>query len=389
MNALSVARAVNSTTLTRPSTAATPITPTAVILNPPFFDPAAPIMSASARLTLSNTPIAFRARYSTEVATIAMKNSTNDTAKLNFITDHGSMRLRNSRARRGPRAAAAETAVRALSTASATRPAPRGTVRPRVPVAPTAPVEMGAVGDSTGVTRPAVSRAPAGTAARPVLTLAGGADDGAAGGGVVWGLGTVGVGWGGRGPRSGRRLCLRHELVLFVRLVGIASNGHQGDSVGKVHELYAHCVPVARASYRLHRGPDHAPVRRDREQLVVRADHDRTHQSTTALGDSRGEYALSTPALHRVLVDRGSFGVSAVRGDQHVESVAHDLHRQQLVTAGEAHADHARRRPTHRAQDLVGGTEPDRLGVLGDQQQIVLRADQRGSDQLVVVTYVD
>src|SRR6266545_4680147 len=161
MNALSVARAVNSTTLTRPSTAATPITPTAVILNPPFFDPAAPIMSASARLTLSNTPIAFRARYSTE---------------------HGSMRLRNSRARRGPRAAAAETAVRALRTASATRPAPRGTVRPRVPVAPTAPVEMGAVGDSTGVTRPAVSRAPAGTAARPVLTLAGGADDGAASG---------------------------------------------------------------------------------------------------------------------------------------------------------------------------------------------------------------
>src|SRR6266508_1758342 len=116
MNALSVARAVNSTTLTRPSTAATPITPTAVILNPPFFDPAAPIMSASARLTLSNTPIAFRARYSTEVATIAMKNSTNDTAKLNFITDHGSMRLRNSRARRGPRAAAAETAARPVLT---------------------------------------------------------------------------------------------------------------------------------------------------------------------------------------------------------------------------------------------------------------------------------
>src|SRR6266511_1065199 len=192
MNALSVARAVNSTTLTRPSTAATPITPTAVILNPPFFDPAAPIMSASARLTLSNTPIAFRARYSTEVATIAMKNSTNDTAKLNFITDHGSMRLRNSRARRGPRAAAAETAVRALRTASATRPAPRGTVRPRVPVAPTAPVEMGAVGDSTGVTRPAVSRAPAGTAARPVLTLTGGADAGAAsgesGGGAIPGV---------------------------------------------------------------------------------------------------------------------------------------------------------------------------------------------------------
>src|SRR2546421_5510768 len=169
MNAPRVASAVNSTTLTRPRTPATPITPRAVVLNPPFFPPVAPIMSASALLTLANTPIASRARYSTAVATIATKNSTKDTAKENFITDHGSIRLTNSRARRGPREAAEETAARALRTASATFPVPSCTDRARAP-------EIGAVGDSTGA---AVSRAPAGTDARPVLTLAGGDEDGA------------------------------------------------------------------------------------------------------------------------------------------------------------------------------------------------------------------
>src|SRR5437762_3994341 len=171
MNAPRVASAVKSTTLTRPRTPATPITPRAVILNPPFFDPVAPIMSASALFTLANTPIASNARYSTAVATIATKNSTNDTANENFITDQGSIRLTNSRARRGPREAAEETAARAVRTASATFPPPTCTARARTP----AP-EIGAVGDSTGA---AVSRAAAGTDARPVLTLAGGDEDGA------------------------------------------------------------------------------------------------------------------------------------------------------------------------------------------------------------------
>src|SRR6059058_1815423 len=172
MNAPRVASAVNSTTLTRPSTPATPITPSAVILNPPFFEPVAPIISDSARLTLSKNPIASSARYSTAVATMATKNSTNDTANANFITDHGSIRLTNRRARRGPREAAEETAARALRTASATRPLPSGTARVR---APAAGLEIGAVADSTGVARAlAATRALAGTAARPVVTLVAG-----------------------------------------------------------------------------------------------------------------------------------------------------------------------------------------------------------------------
>src|SRR6266480_49067 len=122
---------------------------------------------------------------------MATKNSTNDTANENFITDHGSIRLTNSRARRGPREAAEETAARALRTASATRPVPRGTARVRAPAAlaaPTAAPEIGAVAESTGAARPPTAveftamRAVAGTDARPVLTFdAGGDEVGAAG----------------------------------------------------------------------------------------------------------------------------------------------------------------------------------------------------------------
>src|SRR4051812_16391873 len=64
------------------------------------------------------------ARYSTEVATTTTMKRTTETANENFITDQGSMRLRFSRARRGPRPAAEETVERADRTASETRAAP-------------------------------------------------------------------------------------------------------------------------------------------------------------------------------------------------------------------------------------------------------------------------
>ncbi|GAA2587591.1 hypothetical protein GCM10010399_16990 [Dactylosporangium fulvum] len=50
--------------------------------------------------------------------------STNDTANANFITDHGSIRFRCSRARRGPRPTAELTVLRAARTASVTRAEP-------------------------------------------------------------------------------------------------------------------------------------------------------------------------------------------------------------------------------------------------------------------------
>jgi hypothetical protein len=115
---------VNSTMLTAPSSTEVPMTPLAVILKPSVEPPAWPVTSDSALLMLSKTFIASSARYSTEVATIATTNSTSDTAKANFITDHGSIRFRCSRARRGPRVAAPATVARAERTASVTRAAP-------------------------------------------------------------------------------------------------------------------------------------------------------------------------------------------------------------------------------------------------------------------------
>src|SRR4051812_21025959 len=122
MNALSVASAVKSTTLTRPSSADPTMMPFAVILKVFFTSPpVAPTISPRALLTLPTTPIVSSARYSTAVATTPTMKSTNETANENFITDHGSTRLRYSRARRGPRLAAAVTVARALRIASLTR----------------------------------------------------------------------------------------------------------------------------------------------------------------------------------------------------------------------------------------------------------------------------
>src|SRR5919202_2990273 len=133
MNALSVASAVTSTTLTVRSRADPKMTPFAVILNVLFASPPTPLaMSASALLTLLNTPMVSSARYSTAVATTPTISRTNDTANENFMTDQGSMRLTYSRARRGPRPTAAVTPARALRMASLTRAAP--VVGPALPV---------------------------------------------------------------------------------------------------------------------------------------------------------------------------------------------------------------------------------------------------------------
>src|SRR5581483_7250503 len=80
---------------------------------------------------------------------MATKNSTNDTANENFITDHGSIRLTNRRDRRGPRAAAEVKVARAARTASATL-APPNTARPAV--AGRVAVLPSVVGVAAGVT---------------------------------------------------------------------------------------------------------------------------------------------------------------------------------------------------------------------------------------------
>src|SRR6266545_539472 len=176
MKAPSVASAVKSTTLTAPSSAAPPMTPLAVILKPPPLasPPVAPTMSASALFTLAKTPIASSARYSTAVATIATTKSTNDTANENFMTDHGSMRLRCSRARRGPRGApgAPALAVRMASETRAVAAVPPG----RTGAVAMPAVRMLAVGGRT------LARATAGPGTTGAVALTTG---GALGGGAL------------------------------------------------------------------------------------------------------------------------------------------------------------------------------------------------------------
>src|SRR5262245_4584598 len=125
--------AVKSTMFTAPSRTDVPITPLAVILNASVAAPAWPVISDIALFRLWKTPIASSARYSTDVATIATTKSTSETANENFITDHGSIRLRCNRARRGPRPGPAAAPARALRIASDTR------------AEPTPPTDTGAV----------------------------------------------------------------------------------------------------------------------------------------------------------------------------------------------------------------------------------------------------
>src|SRR6185369_4812794 len=154
-----------------------PMTPFAVIRKPPEPPPVEPVTSASALLMLSNTFIASRARYSTEVATMATTNSTSDTANANFMTDHGSMRLRFSRARRGPRVAAPATVARAERTASVTRAAPTAGLPGRLgvttgvdPVVPRRPVPVTVEAGAATVARAMTGAGPllVGTLAVPV-----------------------------------------------------------------------------------------------------------------------------------------------------------------------------------------------------------------------------
>src|SRR5262245_8687619 len=116
-NAPRVISAVKSTMLTAPNRTAVPMTPLAVIRKLSF---GAPVTSESAVFSEVHTCMASKARYSTAVATIATTNSTRDTANENFITDHGSIRLRCRRARRGPRFAP-PVAVRVGRPVSGTR----------------------------------------------------------------------------------------------------------------------------------------------------------------------------------------------------------------------------------------------------------------------------
>src|SRR5690606_27749627 len=174
-------------------------------------------------------------------------------------------------------------------------------------------------------------------------------------------------------------------LFLFVRFVGVPSDRHEGYTLGQVHQLDTHCVPIARAAHGLHGSPHDSTSTGDREEFIIRVDHHCTHQRTPALCDLGGEDSLSAAALNRVLLDRSPLRVSAVGRHQDIHTLTHHLDREQLVRVGEPHADHPGGGAAHRAKDVVGGLEPDGLCLSTHPQQVVLRADQLCADQLVTV----
>ena len=101
------------------------------------------------------------------------------------------------------------------------------------------------------------------------------------------------------------------------------------------------------------------------------------------------KHAPATPALQRVLVSRGALGVSSDGRDHHVGALTNHVHAEQFVAIRKSHPNHAGRGPAHRAQRLVGGMEPDRLGLPAHQQEIIFRRDQPRRDDLVIFTQVD
>src|SRR5262249_13641501 len=178
-------------------------------------------------------------------------------------------------------------------------------------------------------------------------------------------------------------------LILFVRLVSVASNRDKGYAFRQLHQLDPHCVPISRPAYRLHRSPDHPAVGGDGEQLVIWAYDNRAHQASTARRDFSCQHALPSASLDRVLLDGCALGEAPVGGDQYVHTLPYDFHSKQLVTVGKTHPDDTRGRPAHRPQRLVVGVEPDGLCPLADQEQITIGRNESRPDELIILTQVD
>src|SRR3954452_12747804 len=190
----------------------------------------------------------------------------------------------------------------------------------------------------------------------------------------------------GRSPSTLTRCPSR--LVRLALGFGVAGHRDDGLLVRQVDQAHAHSLP-ARPANLLHPGTDHAAAGGDREDLLLDLDDERTDQLTALGHDLRGGHALAATALDRVLLDLRPLCVATVGRCEHVDVVARDdLHGEQLVALGEAHADDAAGCPAHRPQRLVGGVEADRLRMLGDEQKVVVRSDEPRSNDLIVVAKV-
>src|SRR6185312_8389500 len=99
-------------------------------------------------------------------------------------------------------------------------------------------------------------------------------------------------------------------LGCFVRaFLGVAGNGQQCVFFTQVHQAHALGLPP-RLTDLARRGADHAAAGGDRIQLAVVVDNQSTDQPAAPTVVLDGQDALTAAALHRVLLDRGAFGIA-------------------------------------------------------------------------------
>src|SRR5579875_1069858 len=88
--------------------------------------------------------------------------------------------------------------------------------------------------------------------------------------------------------------------LLLVRFIGVARDGDEVDALGEIHQPYTHRLPLGATNLR-RAGADDDSVGRDRVNLVLWSDRDRTDKAAPCGHDTRGEHALAPSALNRIL----------------------------------------------------------------------------------------
>src|SRR5919198_3166632 len=328
---------MNSTMLTTPMMAAPPNT---MLARTGASEPG--WMSVYAVLILSTMPTPSNMPNSTPMTISHTKNNAIDRTQENFNTVHGLMCRSCSRARRGPRGradraerlAAGGAVGRVPADGRAAVPSTSGTAAVGASAVPSGvDVHMGPpdAPDAVDVEPHGVELVgedgdgvPPDPDAVSVVAVPWRAAE------AVWKPVLIGADCPPWGP------CVM-SLLLLVRFLGVARDSDHRHAVREVHQAHAHRLTLGPSNLRGLRA-NHHPVRRDRVDLVLRRDDDRTDETASGGNDTRRQHTLAASPLDRILAHPGSLGVSALSGDQDFGLlVSHHGHREQLVTLVEPH----------------------------------------------------
>src|SRR3954452_19518359 len=131
-------------------------------------------------------------------------------------------------------------------------------------------------------------------------------------------------------------------VTLGVGLVIVRRTGdrHDRDVLRQVHELDTHGRAVLVVAHAVDRRADHAAAGGDGVELVAERHGERPDQCALARLRVGGEYALAAAALGRVVLDAGPLGETALGGDEDVDTLLDDHHREQPVVVRQRDAAH-------------------------------------------------